>query len=121
MMRTTELLKIMADKKPRSVKQLAAESGMAPREVYLSLVSLLRSEFAESEPVKYQITGRGLARSRWKPMTRRELNERQNGWLQERRRAARTVEVEKAASLDQSARTMRASAPNSVFALGSMS
>lgn len=119
-MRTTELLKIMADKKPRSVKQLAAESGMLPREVYLSLVSLLRSEFAASEPVKYQITANGLVRSKWKPMTRRELNVRQNTWLQERRRTARAAEAEKTTALDESARTMRASAPNSVFALGSM-
>ena len=119
-MRTTALLKIMADQKPRSLKQLAAEAGMPIDQTQRSMISMMRSEFATSEPVKYQITGRGIARSKWSPLTRRELNERQNGRALERRRAARAAEAEKAIALDESARTMRATAPNSVFALGNV-
>lgn len=119
-MRTPALLKIMADKKPRTLKQLAAEAGMPVDQVHRSMVSLLRSEFAASEPVKYQITDRGVARSKWSPMTRRELNVRQNVWLQDRRRAARAAEAEKARALDESARTLCARAPNSVWALGGL-
>jgi len=117
-MRTPALLKIMADKKPRTLKQLAAEAGMPVDQVHRSMVSLLRSEFAASEPVKYQITDRGVARSKWRPLTRAEINERSNNWIRDRRIAARAAAAEKANALDQSARTMRASAPNSVFALG---
>jgi hypothetical protein len=119
-MRTTALLKIMADNKPRSLKQLAAESGMSVEKVHLSMVSLLRSEFAASEPVKYQITPRGVARSKWRPLTRAEINERSNNWIRDRRIAARTAAAEKAHALDESARTLCARAPNSVFALGGL-
>jgi len=119
-MNTIRLLKLLADKKPRGVKQLAAESGLTPHEVKMAMVSILKHEYATSEPVKYRITSAGVQRSEFRPMTRRELNVRQNVWLQERRRAARAAEAEKAASLDQSARTMYASVPNSVWALGGM-
>jgi hypothetical protein len=119
-MRTTKLLKIMADKKPRTLKQLAADAGMPVDQVHRSMVSLLRSEFAASAPVKYQITPRGVARSKWRPLTRAEINERSNNWIRDRRIAARAAAAEKAHALDESARTLCARAPNSVFALGGL-
>lgn len=120
-MRTPALLKIMADKKPRTLKQLAAEAGMPVDQVHRSMVSLLRSEFAASEPVKYQITDRGVARSKWRPRTRAEINERSNNWIRDRRIAGHRAAEQ--ASLHQEADKTVADArglPNSVFALGGL-
>ena len=62
-----KVLRVMADGKPRSAKELTAETGLEPRQAEAAIRSLATRGMAVSTPVMYQLNARGLERAQFKP------------------------------------------------------
>jgi hypothetical protein len=64
-----KVLRVMADGKPRSAKDVIAETGLQPRQAESAVRALATCGMAESTPVMYQLNARGLERANFKAKT----------------------------------------------------
>lgn len=62
-----KVLRVMADGKPRSAKEVTAETGLQPRQAEAAIRSLATRGMADTTPVMYQLNARGLERAKFKP------------------------------------------------------
>jgi hypothetical protein len=62
-----KVLRVMADGKPRTAKEVTAETGLQPRQAEAAIRSLATRGMADSTPVMYQLNARGLERAKFKP------------------------------------------------------
>jgi len=87
-MLTLEIIKILADKKPRSVAEIAELTGQSRAKVHNAFCSLVRNGMTDAEPVRYTATDLGVRRASWRPQTAREKMDKQNRKMREKRAAA---------------------------------
>jgi len=87
-MLTLEIIKILADKKPRSVSEIMELTGQPRQKIHNAFTSLLHHGLSKAEPVRYTVTERGAKRAAWRPQTKREKLDKQNLKMRERRAAA---------------------------------
>lgn len=144
MTNTHKIVKLMADGKPRTKRQIALETGLGERKVEAALGGLRKRGHAKSRPVEYlfDLTATGLGLADRVPMEP-ELLARKNAERLERERMAKlrkAVNTEIAAEMDREraeraaekaefrrmreasrrsvCNAMAGAIPNSVFALG---
>jgi hypothetical protein len=91
---TMRVLRIMADGKARSTKELAAETGMPPKKVASAILSLAYHGMAEASPVTYQLNARGLERAKFTPKTPQQRKAEHTA----RRKEARNSDAPKSAA-----------------------
>jgi hypothetical protein len=83
-----KVLRVMADGKPRTAKEVTAETGLQPRQAEAAIRSLATRGMADSTPVMYQLNARGLERAKFTPKPQQQRNAERSV----RRREARKSE-----------------------------